>query len=58
MGLPPVTASMHPDAGGELVAQWDEIKSSASEAIIANGGTITHHHAVGATIARRARRAP
>lgn len=32
--------------GGEL-EQWDEIKAAASEAIIANGGTITHHHAVG-----------
>jgi alkyldihydroxyacetonephosphate synthase len=32
--------------GGEL-EQWDEIKAAASEAIIENGGTITHHHAVG-----------
>lgn len=30
-----------------LVAQWDEIKAAVSEAIAANGGTITHHHAVG-----------
>lgn len=30
-----------------LVAQWDEIKAAVSEAIIAAGGTITHHHAVG-----------
>ena len=30
-----------------LVAQWDEIKAAASEAIISGGGTITHHHAVG-----------
>ena len=27
--------------------RWDEIKSAVSEAIAANGGTITHHHAVG-----------
>ena len=26
---------------------WDEIKAAASDALIANGGTITHHHAVG-----------
>ena len=27
--------------------QWDAIKKAASKAIIENGGTITHHHAVG-----------
>jgi len=27
--------------------QWDAIKEAASQAIIDNGGTITHHHAVG-----------
>ncbi len=32
---------------GQLAAQWREIKSAASEALIAAGGTITHHHAVG-----------
>ncbi len=32
--------------GGEL-EQWDEIKAAASEALLAAGGTITHHHAVG-----------
>jgi alkyldihydroxyacetonephosphate synthase len=32
--------------GGEL-EQWAAIKSAASDAIIAAGGTITHHHAVG-----------
>ena len=32
---------------GSTVAQWDEIKAAVSNAIIANGGTITHHHAVG-----------
>jgi alkyldihydroxyacetonephosphate synthase len=30
-----------------LVEQWDEIKAAVSDAIVANGGTITHHHAVG-----------
>jgi alkyldihydroxyacetonephosphate synthase len=33
--------------GGEEVAQWAEAKRAASEAIVAHGGTITHHHAVG-----------
>jgi alkyldihydroxyacetonephosphate synthase len=32
--------------GGEL-EQWDEVKAAASEAVLASGGTITHHHAVG-----------
>ena len=32
--------------GGEL-EQWAEVKAAASEAVIASGGTITHHHAVG-----------
>jgi alkyldihydroxyacetonephosphate synthase len=32
--------------GGEL-AQWAEVKAAAGEAILAAGGTITHHHAVG-----------
>jgi alkyldihydroxyacetonephosphate synthase len=32
--------------GGELT-QWSELKHAASEAVLAAGGTITHHHAVG-----------
>lgn len=32
---------------GSLDTQWDDIKEEVSEAIIASGGTITHHHAVG-----------
>jgi alkyldihydroxyacetonephosphate synthase len=34
------------EAGAEL-EQWRAAKEAASEAILANGGTITHHHAVG-----------
>lgn len=30
-----------------LVEQWRAIKSAAADALIAAGGTITHHHAVG-----------
>ncbi|NUK25185.1 FAD-binding oxidoreductase [Streptomyces lunaelactis] len=36
-----------PGRWGSTVAQWDEIKAAVSEAIAHNGGTITHHHAVG-----------
>ena len=32
---------------GALLAQWQAIKNAAGEALIAGGGTITHHHAVG-----------
>jgi alkyldihydroxyacetonephosphate synthase len=32
--------------GAEL-EQWGQVKRAASEAIVASGGTITHHHAVG-----------
>jgi alkyldihydroxyacetonephosphate synthase len=32
--------------GGEL-EQWATVKGAASEAVLAAGGTITHHHAVG-----------
>lgn len=32
--------------GGE-VEQWRDIKAAANEAVVAAGGTITHHHSVG-----------
>jgi alkyldihydroxyacetonephosphate synthase len=31
----------------DAIAQWRAVKHAASEAIMAGGGTITHHHAVG-----------
>ena len=36
--------SSEPD---RLAAQWHTIKSAALDAVIQNGGTVTHHHAVG-----------
>jgi alkyldihydroxyacetonephosphate synthase len=36
-----------PARRGSEVDQWDEIKTAVSEIVIAAGGTITHHHAVG-----------
>lgn len=33
---------------GDATEQWRKAKVAASDAIVANGGTITHHHAVGA----------
>jgi alkyldihydroxyacetonephosphate synthase len=32
---------------GAEVEQWDQLKAQVSDAILAHGGTITHHHAVG-----------
>ena len=32
---------------GRLIEQWRQIKTRASDALLAAGGTITHHHAVG-----------
>jgi alkyldihydroxyacetonephosphate synthase len=31
----------------DALAQWRSAKSAASKAVMANGGTITHHHAIG-----------
>lgn len=35
-------------AGADPWARWDRAKRAASDAIVAHGGTISHHHAVGA----------
>ena len=36
-----------PARRGEEVEQWAAIKAVVSDALLAAGGTITHHHAVG-----------
>ena len=46
-GPAPYYTVLAPARRGGEVEQWDEIKAAASEAVIAAGGTITHHHAVG-----------
>lgn len=46
-GAAPYFTVIAPAKRGGEVEQWDEVKAAASEAIIENGGTITHHHAVG-----------
>lgn len=46
-GAAPYFTVIAPAIRGGEVEQWDEIKAAASQAIIDNGGTITHHHAVG-----------
>ncbi len=46
-GPAPYFTVIAPARRGEELEQWDAIKRAASEAILAEGGTITHHHAVG-----------
>jgi alkyldihydroxyacetonephosphate synthase len=46
-GPAPYFTVLAPAKRGGEVEQWDEIKAAASDAVIAAGGTITHHHAVG-----------
>ena len=46
-GAAPYFTVLAPARRGDELAQWDEVKAAASEAIAAGGGTITHHHAVG-----------
>jgi alkyldihydroxyacetonephosphate synthase len=46
-GAAPYFTVLAPARRGAEVEQWDEVKEAASEAIVAAGGTITHHHAIG-----------
>jgi alkyldihydroxyacetonephosphate synthase len=46
-GAAPYFTVLAPARRGSELDQWAEVKAAASEAIIAAGGTITHHHAVG-----------
>jgi alkyldihydroxyacetonephosphate synthase len=36
-----------PQREGAELDQWRAVKSAACDAIVANGGTLTHHHAIG-----------
>jgi alkyldihydroxyacetonephosphate synthase len=46
-GAAPYFTVLAPSGHGEQLAAWDEVKAAVSEALLAAGGTITHHHAVG-----------
>ena len=46
-GPAPYFSVVAPSRHGAQLAMWSEIKAAASEALLAAGGTITHHHAVG-----------
>jgi alkyldihydroxyacetonephosphate synthase len=46
-GAAPYFTVLAPARRGSELEQWHEVKAAASEAIVAAGGTVTHHHAVG-----------
>ena len=46
-GPAPYYTVMAPGRRGSQVAQWDEVKAAAMDAVVGAGGTVTHHHAVG-----------
>ena len=46
-GPAPYYTVIAPARPGAQLEQWAEIKAAAAEAILRQGGTITHHHAVG-----------
>src|SRR5436305_3226471 len=46
-GAAPYFSVVAPARRGAELEQWDAIKAAASDAVVAEGGTITHHHAVG-----------
>ncbi|MCB9592166.1 MAG: FAD-binding oxidoreductase [Sandaracinaceae bacterium] len=46
-GPAPYFTFVAPAKRGWALSQWAELKAAASDAILAHGGTITHHHAVG-----------
>jgi alkyldihydroxyacetonephosphate synthase len=46
-GPAPYYTVIAPARAGEQLALWDAVKHAVSTALVAHGGTITHHHAVG-----------
>jgi len=46
-GAAPYFTVLAPARRGEEVEQWGAVKAAVSDALLAAGGTITHHHAVG-----------
>ncbi len=46
-GPAPYFTVVAPALRGAEIEQWQAIKRAAADAVIASGGTITHHHAVG-----------
>lgn len=48
-GPAPYYTFLFPARPGHELTQWQAVKTAASDALLAAGGTITHHHSVGRT---------
>ncbi len=46
------TFAFRPSAGGDMLAEYDVVKSAIQQAFVDNGATLSHHHAVGTEHAR------
>jgi alkyldihydroxyacetonephosphate synthase len=46
-GAAPYFTVLAPARRGSELSQWAEVKAATAEAVLAAGGTITHHHGVG-----------
>jgi alkyldihydroxyacetonephosphate synthase len=46
-GAAPYFTVLAPARRGGEVEQWDAVKAAVTETVLAAGGTVTHHHAVG-----------
>ncbi|MBV9801040.1 MAG: FAD-binding oxidoreductase [Solirubrobacterales bacterium] len=46
------TFAFRPSSGGDVLADYDVVKSAIQQAFVDNGATLSHHHAVGTEHAR------
>ena len=46
------TFAFRPTRGGEMLSEYDVVKSAIQQAFVDNGATVSHHHAVGTEHAR------
>jgi alkyldihydroxyacetonephosphate synthase len=46
------TFAFPPSAGGDMLAEYDVVKSAIQQTFVDNGATLSHHHAVGTEHAR------
>jgi alkyldihydroxyacetonephosphate synthase len=46
------TFAFPPSPGGDMLAEYDVVKSAIQQTFVDNGATLSHHHAVGTEHAR------
>jgi alkyldihydroxyacetonephosphate synthase len=46
------TFAFQPTTGGDMIVEYDVVKSAIQTAFVDNGATLSHHHAVGTEHAR------